>query len=320
MSEAKESRAATAGARRTRAVPRRYKNVREMELLLRLSREISTIDALDELLPTIVGHCARETDSERGTLFLNDPETGELYSRVAQGLGIFEIRLMNTIGVAGHVFSTGKGVLIDNAYSNPLFDRTIDEETAYLTRNLACAPVRFRGEMMGVLQMLNKKSGGYTKHDLRLLEAMADQTAITLRAALFRENTKAIREQEMKFLRFVAEVTSDFNLGTMLTKIVTEAAEMLKADRATLFLNDEKRKELFSRVAMGASVGEIRMPNNVGIAGAVFTSGETINFRTPTRTCASIRRRINARAISRAPFCASRSSIRRVRPSALPRC
>lgn len=279
MSEANQNRPATAsGARRTRAASRQYKNVREMELLLRLSRQISTIDALDELLPTIVDHCAKETDSERGTLFLNDPETGELYSRVAQGLGILEIRIMNTVGAAGHVFSTGKGLIIEDAYSNPLFDRTIDEETQYLTRNLACAPVRFRGEIMGVLQMLNKKSGGYTKHDLHLLEAMAEQTAITLRAALFRENTKAIREQEMKFLRFVAEVTSDFNLGTMLTKIVSEAAAMLKADRATLFLHDEKRKELFSRVAMGDSVGEIRIPNNVGIAGAVFTSGETINL------------------------------------------
>ena len=53
---------------------------------------------------------------------------------------------------------------------------------------------------------------------------------------------------------------------------------MLQADRATLFLNDEKKSELFSRVAMGGTVGEIRMPNHLGIAGAVFTSGQTINI------------------------------------------
>ena len=107
---------------------------------------------------------------------------------------------------------------------------------------------------------------------------MAEHTAITLRSALFRERTKAIREQEMRFLNFVAEVGSDFELGAMLTKIVTEAAQMLKADRATLFLHDAKRQELFSRVAMGHSVGEIRIPDHVGIAGTVFTSGETINL------------------------------------------
>jgi adenylate cyclase len=279
MNEFKEHGAATpARVRRNSLAPSPRRNVREMELLLRLSQQISTIDALDELLVTIVDLCARASDSERGTLFLSDPETGELYSRVAQGLGIPEIRIMNTLGVAGHVFTTGRGIIIDDAYSNPLFDRTIDDETQYLTRNLVCAPIRFKGEILGVLQMLNKKSGAYTPEDLRLLEAMAEQTALTLRSVLFRENTKAVREQEMKFLDFVSELTSDFELGTVLTKIVTEAAAMLKADRATLFLHDEKRKELFSRVAMGASVGEIRIPDHVGIAGAVFTSGETINL------------------------------------------
>jgi adenylate cyclase len=269
----------SAQTKRVRQVaPQKRQTVREMELLLRLSREISTIDALDELLQTIVDLCSRETDSERGTLFLTDEETGELYSRVAQGLDIREIRIMKDSGVAGRVFTTGEGLIIEDAYSNPLFDRSIDQETRYVTRNLACAPIRFKGEIIGVLQVLNKKSGAYTKDDLRLLEAMADHTAITLRSALFRERTKAVREQEMRFLNFVAEVGSDFELGAMLTKIVTEAAQMLKADRATLFLHDPKRQELFSRVAMGHSVGEIRFPDHVGIAGTVFTSGETINL------------------------------------------
>ena len=222
--------------------PRKRQKVREMELLLRLSREISTIDALDELLQTIVDLCSRETDSERGTLFLTDEETGELYSRVAQGLDIREIRIMKDSGVAGRVFTTGEGMIIEDAYSNPLFDRSIDQETRYVTRNLACAPIHFKGDVIGVLQVLNKKSGAYTKEDLSLLEAMAEHTAITLRSALFRERTKAIREQEMRFLNFVAEVGSDLELGAMLIKIVTEAAQMLKADRATLFLHDDKRR------------------------------------------------------------------------------
>jgi adenylate cyclase len=110
----------SAQARRvTSLAPRKRQSVREMELLLRLSREISTIDALDELLQTIVDLCARETDSERGTLFLTDEETGELYSRVAQGLDIREIRIMKDSGVAGRVFTTGEGMIIEDAYSNP---------------------------------------------------------------------------------------------------------------------------------------------------------------------------------------------------------
>src|SRR5882724_31988 len=148
-SKARGKKRTVASAAPAHIAPRHpRKNVREMELLLHLSRQISTIDALDELLQTIVDLCARETDSERGTLFLSDQETGELYSRVAQGLGVQEIRIMNTSGVAGHVYTTGRGIIIADAYSNPLFDRTVDEEIQYVTKNLVCAPIRFKGQTL----------------------------------------------------------------------------------------------------------------------------------------------------------------------------
>jgi adenylate cyclase len=255
------------------------KQFQEMELLLRVAKQVAVIDTLDELLSTIVEISAKETDSDRGTLFLNDDQTGELYSRVALGNRFREIRILNTQGIAGSVFTKGEGAIVQDAYADPRFDRTIDEETGYVTQNVLCAPIRtVKGEIIGVLQMLNRKNGEFTAEDLRLLEAMTRQTAITLRNHQFVESMKASREQEMKFLDLLADITSDFDLSAMLSKIVREAATMLRADRATLFLNDEKKNELFSRVAMGDKVGEIRLPNHLGIAGAVFTSGETVNI------------------------------------------
>ena len=255
------------------------KKFREMELLLRIAKEVGGIDSLDELLTAVVEISAKETGGDRGTLFLNDAQTGELYSRVAQGNRFREIRILNNQGIAGHVFTTGQGVIVEDAYADPRFDRAIDEETGYVTQKIACAPIRtVKGDIIGVLQVLNKKHGMFTTEDLRLLEAMARETALTLRNTQFVESMKTARDQEMKFLDLLADITSDFDLGAMLSKIVTEAAKMLRADRATLFLNDEKTKELFSRVAMGDSVGEIRLPNHVGIAGAVFTSGQTVNI------------------------------------------
>jgi len=56
-----------------------------MELLLDLSRKVAQADNLDSVLQTIVATAATETHSDRGTLFLNDERTGELYSRVTQG-------------------------------------------------------------------------------------------------------------------------------------------------------------------------------------------------------------------------------------------
>ncbi|MCX7312381.1 MAG: hypothetical protein NTV56_11830, partial [Alphaproteobacteria bacterium] len=55
------------------------------EMLLSVSREVSGIENLDDILEKLVEFTSRETNCERATLFLNDDQTGELYSRVAQG-------------------------------------------------------------------------------------------------------------------------------------------------------------------------------------------------------------------------------------------
>ncbi|HVW07564.1 MAG TPA: GAF domain-containing protein [Bryobacteraceae bacterium] len=253
--------------------------MRHLELLLRVAKEVAAHDTLEEMLHNIVAVSAEETGAERGTLFLNDERTGELYSRVAQGTTLREIRILNDVGIAGHVFTTGVGAIVHDPYGDPRFNQKIDQETGYVTKSILCAPIRtVKGEIIGVLQMLNRKSGQFDEAHLRLLEDMTQLTAMALRSRQFVERMHAAREQEMRFLDIVADVTSDIDLGTMLLKVVTEAARMLEADRATLFLNDEKTNELFSRVAMGDSIGEIRMPNHMGIAGAVFRSAQTINI------------------------------------------
>ena len=259
--------------------PRQRRKGTQTGLLLQIATKVAAAETLDEILRYIVDVSVSQTVAERGTLFLNDEKTSELYSRVAQGVGIREIRLLNDSGIAGHVFTTGQGLIIDDAYTDPRFNRSIDQDTGFTTRNLLCAPiVTPGGEVIGVLQVLNKREGSFTREDLHLLESMTAQTAMTLRSAQVMERMLAARQEELKFLDLVGELTADLDLSTLLVKVVNEAARMLQADRATLFLNDEKKQELFSRVAMGASVGEIRLPNTAGIAGAVFTSGQAINI------------------------------------------
>ena len=253
--------------------------IHHMDLLLRVARDVAAQDTLDQMLRSIVQYSTEETNAESGTLFLNDESTGELYSRVAEGGAYREIRIMNTSGIAGHTFTTGVGAIVDDPYSDARFNPDVDKQTGYITNSLLCAPVRTaKGEVIGVLQVLNKKHGPFTKEDLHLLEEMTSLCSITLRSRQFMDGMQHARERELKFLDLVSDVTSDLDLGTMLIKVVSECARMLQADRATLFLNDEKTNELFSRVALGSSIGEIRIPNHLGISGAVFTTGHSINI------------------------------------------
>ena len=264
-------------APKTPAARKKFRD-REMELLLDLSRKVAEARNLDNVLQTIVATAASETHSDRGTLFLNDERTGELYSRVTQGGRICEIRILNNEGIAGHVFTTGQSLIVADPYQDQRFNSAVDLKTGYVTRSLMAAPIRVRGTVIGVLEMVNCEKGRFDPSDLRLLEAITVQTASTLNSMQLMERMKAARDQEMRFLKLVSDITRELDLGAMLAKIVGEAARILSADRATVFLHDEKRKELFSRVATGGAIGEIRMPDHVGIAGAVFTSKRSINI------------------------------------------
>ncbi|MDI1250747.1 MAG: GAF domain-containing protein [Lacunisphaera sp.] len=253
--------------------------LRRSEMLIKLTQRVAAIDDLDELLTTLVEVTANETDAERGSLFLNDAATGELYSRVAQGTFNREIRLLNTEGIAGAVFQSGQGLIVHDAYADPRFDRDVDEKTGFKTRSILCAPIKTaRGETIGVVQTLNKRSGRFTAQDLDLLGAMALQAASALQNTQYIERMKKTRQQEMEFLDLVADITSSLELSVLLRRVMSEATRMLKADRSTLFLNDEKSKELWSEVGEGLTAVQIKLPNTAGIAGAVFQSGKTINI------------------------------------------
>ncbi len=253
--------------------------LRQVETLLNVSHRVAALESLEEILRTLVEMTTEELGADRGTLFLNDPLTEELYSRVAQGNFQREIRILNNSGIAGAVFQSGVGELIDDAYADERFNKTVDENTGYHTKTIVCAPVRtVRGDVIGVIQILNKNDGYFDEGDLELLEAMTTQATLALQSTQYVEKMKKTREQEMHFLDLVSDVTSELELGTLLQRVMSEATRMLTADRSTLFINDEKTNELFSRVAMGDTIGEIRLPNHLGIAGTVFTTGESVNI------------------------------------------
>ena len=251
----------------------------QTEMLLSVTKRIAGLQNLTEILWTLIEMTTEELGAERGTLFLHDPLSGELYSRLAQGDLTREIRILNTTGIAGAVFQSGTGEAVHHPYEDERFNKAVDEQTGYVTKNIICAPVKtVRNDILGVIQILNKKKGRFTKDDLEILEAITAQAAVSLQNAQGMEEMVRSREKEMQFLDIVSDVTAEIELGTLLQRVMVESTHMLNADRATLFLNDKKSNELFSRVAMGDGIGEIRLPNDAGIAGAVFQSQETINI------------------------------------------
>ena len=173
------------------------KRAQEMEFVSIVSDVTAEID-LSALLKRVMEEATRMLNADRATLFLNDEKTNELFSRVAMGEGIGEIRLPNTAGIAGSVFTSGETMNIPYAYADLRFNPSFDKQTGYFTRSILCVPVvNKNGKVIGCTQVLNKKGGKFTDEDESRLKAFTQQVAIALEnAKLFDDVSKSRQYNE----------------------------------------------------------------------------------------------------------------------------
>jgi sigma-B regulation protein RsbU (phosphoserine phosphatase) len=118
-----------------------------------------------------------------------DSEHDEIWSLVGLGLGQHEIRLPTTKGISGWVARHGETVNLRDAYQDPRFESEVDRRLGYRTRSLLCLPIRNKdNDIIGVLQLLNQRSGVFTTADENFLRTLSDHVALALEnAQLHRE-------------------------------------------------------------------------------------------------------------------------------------
>jgi adenylate cyclase len=253
--------------------------LRRFSVLIEVNKTVSKSISLDEMLPHLIEVIAEVLHADRATMFLHDDRSRELFSRVVQGGDVNEIRIPDESGVAGAVFTTGHTLNIPDAYADSRFNPETDKQTGYRTRNILCVPIRNRdGAVIGIAQVLNKTNGGFNDADATLLDAITTQAAAALEHARFVEELETAHRDEVVLLEVGGAVSGDLDLDSLLEKIMQATTMLTAAERSTLFIHDPETGELWSRVAQGSERKEIRLPSYGGLAGAAFTSGETLNI------------------------------------------
>ncbi len=151
---------------------------------------------LDRLLKMIVDSAARVVEADRCSLFLVDHESGEMWSKVAQGVSMKELRFPLGRGIAGAVAQSNRSENIPDAYEDPRFNRDFDKQTGYRTRAILAVPMRsVEGEVVGVLQALNKIGEiPFSSEDEELLGALGGQAAAAVNNALLHQEIEQLFE------------------------------------------------------------------------------------------------------------------------------
>lgn len=188
--------------------------------------------SMDMLVIKIMNYAQRLVNADRASLFLIDSKTNELYATIfdvgfddeiqdkidsprgakeaADKLKSEEIRFPLGTGIAGKCALSGEIFNIVDAYGDDRFNRNVDQITGYRTDTILCMPIFIRGAIIGVVEMVNKRVGHFTKEDEEAFETFAVYCGLALHHAKLYDK---IRRSEKKY-RVALEVLSYHNACT----------------------------------------------------------------------------------------------------------
>jgi serine/threonine protein kinase len=165
----------------------------KLMVILEANKSLAATFDPTETLRIILRTATSETDSERGTIFLKDPDSNELVSQILEGGSVNPIRLPIGAGIAGTVAQTGQVVSSVDAYQDPRFDKRTDASSGFKTLSILAAPMRTpRGEIVGVVEILNKRRRNFTREDEEFLAEVGTHAALAV--ASVREHEAAVRQ------------------------------------------------------------------------------------------------------------------------------
>ncbi len=154
-------------------------SARDLEPILAVAAKLAQPFDLTTMLREVVNAAKQVLEAERGSVWLYDSATDELVLEIATGID--PVRVRSGTGLVGTCARTRTIINVPDCYSDPRFDREVDRRSGYRTRCLLTLPlVDHNNQLVGVMQLLNKRGGVFEGDDEALATVLAAQCAIAL--------------------------------------------------------------------------------------------------------------------------------------------
>lgn len=154
--------------------------------ILDVTQQLAQPFDLSHMLNEVVEASESVLSADKASLWLYDTERDDLAMRVPELKPA--PRLSIGQGLVGECLSSREIINVDNAYSDPRFNRTVDKATGYKSRSVLSVPLLgWEMQPVGVLQLLNKHAGIFNEGDELLAATLAAQCAVALQRAQLTE-------------------------------------------------------------------------------------------------------------------------------------
>lgn len=254
---------------------------------------------LDEMLHFITTKTGELMGADHTIFFMVDKEKQELWSLMEkdESGNIIETRISLGEGIAGEVVS-GKGSvnIAYDFYNDPRSGsrKSVERRIGYRTYTMLTTPLLNRqGEVVAVVQLLNKlklvndpkaplleriDQNGFSQSDQELFKEFAPSIKLILESsASFYKAIQRQRAAEALMAATQSLSKSSLDLEDTLKRVMDEAEKLMNADRSSLWLVDNDRKEMWTKIKIAdGTLKEIRIPKTEGFVGQVANSGKPL--------------------------------------------
>jgi ABC-type lipoprotein export system ATPase subunit len=183
-----------------------------------IMEQLLEVDNLDDALSGSLEIIVKTLNSEAGAIWLLDSKTDRLTPMFHIGpADISNITVENGLGIEGVVTKTGKSVIVEDATNDSRFEGSVFDDNGLVTKTMICVPLNNLHDVIGCVQIVNKKDGSlYDAEELQLCERMASLAAITID-----EKGLAVDLGEQKeILATLRNVTKEFPSGDSVLRVL----------------------------------------------------------------------------------------------------
>jgi diguanylate cyclase (GGDEF)-like protein len=205
-----------------------------------IGKALTSTFNMDQILVITLKRLSELIRANNWTLFLLDPVTGELYFEVVVGLdkqSLREVRIKLGEGIAGTVALTGEPILVPNVQEDPRFSNRVDDLTGFVTRSIICLPLKLRGSVIGVIEVVNPEDPSLFHPDsMPVLSVVGDYVAIAI------NNSR--NYEKIESLSITDDVTGFYNtrfLHQHLDRLIMPSSEVREVSLVFMDLDNFKQ-------------------------------------------------------------------------------
>lgn len=261
----------------------------QLQIINEINLSLASTLELEPLLELILDKAIALLDTEAGTFMLTLPDTGELEFRVVRGPASDHLlgnRLPIGTGLAGTVAQTGRPVLVNQVQDDTRWFNQVDAKTTFESQSIMTVPLLRSNRVLGVLQVINKRSGApFDEDDESLLMAFASQAVVALENARLLVQTDEELQKRVNELSMLQQLDRDLNttleLDRVLNLTLDWALRMCAGHAGAIVLCRDAAERPFLAAVRGydedfeiVDDGQDKIEN--GLVGRVLAEGQAI--------------------------------------------